>query len=48
MLIIFLGAVLVLSGCGTVGKDFNESKAAKIANGITTQAEINIIFGMVI
>ena len=45
MLIIFLGAVLVLSGCGTVGKNFNQSKTANIANGITTQAEIKKMFG---
>ena len=45
ILIIFLGIVWILGGCGTVGKNFNESKTANIANGITTQAEIKIMFG---
>lgn len=44
-LTIFLGTVWVLVGCGTIGKNFNESKTANIANGITTQAEIKIMFG---
>ena len=45
ILITFLGTIWILSGCGTVGKNFNESKTANIANGITTQAEIKIMFG---
>ena len=45
MLIIFLGTILALGGCGTVGKNFNGSKIKNIANGITTQAEIKIMFG---
>ena len=45
VLIIFLGTVWVLVGCGTIGKNFNESKIENIANGITTQAEIKIMFG---
>ena len=42
---IFLGTVWVFGGCGTVGKNFNASKTVNIANGITTQAEIKIMFG---
>ena len=42
---ILLGSLLALGGCGTVGKDFNESKVSKIANGTTTRAEIRKIFG---
>ena len=43
--IIFLGTILVLGGCGTAGKKFDGSKVKNIANGITTQAEIKIMFG---
>ena len=45
IMIIFLGTVWVLGGCGTVGKNFNESKTENIVNGITTQTEIEIMFG---
>jgi len=45
MLIISMETAWVLGGCGTVGKNFNESRTTNIANGITTQAEIKIIFG---
>ena len=42
---ILLGSLLTLGGCGTAGKDFNESKVSKIANGTTTRAEIRKMFG---
>ena len=42
---VLLGLLLVLGGCGTVGKGFNESKISKIANGTTTRAEIRKMFG---
>ena len=45
VLIISLGIAWVLGGCGTVGKDFDEFRTANITNGITTQAEIKIMFG---
>jgi len=32
-------------GCGTVGKDFNESLYANIAKGTTTHKEIHAMFG---
>ena len=42
---ISLGLLLALGGCGTAGKDFNESKISKIVNGTTTRAEIRKMFG---
>ena len=42
---ILLGSLLALGGCGTAGKDFNESKVSKIVNGTTTRAEIRKMFG---
>ena len=42
---ILLGLLSALGGCGTAGKDFNESKISKIANGTTTRAEIRKMFG---
>ena len=42
---VLLGLLLVLGGCGTVGKDFDTSKISKIANGTTTRAEIRKMFG---
>ena len=44
VLIIFLEVVWLLGGCGAVGKNFSASKIKNIANGITTQAEIKIMF----
>ena len=34
---IFIGTILLLGGCGTVGESFNTSNVANIANGVTTQ-----------
>jgi len=45
MPIIFFGTILVLGGCGTVGKNFNVYEAENIANGITSKAEIRAMFG---
>ena len=42
---ILLGSLLALGGCGTAGKDFNESKVSKITNGTTTRGEIRKMFG---
>jgi outer membrane protein assembly factor BamE (lipoprotein component of BamABCDE complex) len=42
---ILLGFLLAFGGCGTVGKDFNDSKISKIADGTTTRAEIRKMFG---
>lgn len=42
---IILGTLWMLGGCGTVGKKFDESKIANIANGISTRAEIRKMFG---
>tara|TARA_B100000315_G_scaffold132385_1_gene121855 strand:- start:118 stop:429 length:312 start_codon:yes stop_codon:yes gene_type:complete len=42
---ILLGSLLVLGGCGTAGKNFDEAKVSKIANGTTTRAEIRKMFG---
>ena len=42
---ILLGLLLALGGCGTAGKNFNESKILKIANGTTTRAEVRKMFG---
>ncbi|MDP7557443.1 MAG: outer membrane protein assembly factor BamE [Nitrospinaceae bacterium] len=44
-LMIFLGIILILGGCGTAGKNFDESKISKIANGTTTRAELRKMFG---
>ena len=43
--IVILGTVWILGGCATIGKNFNESKIANIASGVTTQADIKIMFG---
>ncbi len=37
--------ILLLSGCGTVGKEFNESLYANILKGTTTRKEIRLMFG---
>jgi len=37
--------VIFFSGCGSVGKDFDESLYANIAKGTTTQKEIQSMFG---
>ena len=37
--------VLLLSSCGTVGKEFDESLYANIAKGTTTHKEIRAMFG---
>ncbi len=42
---ISLGLLLALGGCGTAGKDFNESKISKIVNGTTTRTEIRKMLG---
>ena len=45
-LIIFIGIILILDGCsGTVGKNFNASKAQGITNGTTTKLDIKKMFG---
>ncbi|MEK9628248.1 MAG: outer membrane protein assembly factor BamE [Nitrospinota bacterium] len=36
---------LLISGCGTAGKDFDESLYTKIVKGTTTQKEIQAMFG---
>ena len=43
--IIFVGIVFNLTGCGTVGNNFNASKAKNIVNGISTQEDIKMMFG---
>ena len=43
--IIFIGIVLNLAGCGTIGNNFNASKAKNIVNGISTPEDIKIMFG---
>ena len=45
VLIIFLGIISILGGCASAGKNFDESKISKIANGITTRAELRKMFG---
>jgi len=37
--------VIFFSGCGSVGKNFNESLYTKIAKGTTTQNDIQKMFG---
>ena len=44
-LVTFLGTACILGGCGTAGKNFYTSKINSITNGVTTQAEIKIMFG---
>ena len=39
-LISIVVVVLILSGCGNVGKDFNTSKVESIVSGTTTQSDI--------
>ena len=45
VLITFLGIMSILGGCASAGKNFNESKISKIANGTTTKAELRAMFG---
>ena len=45
MLIIIFGISFSLYGCGTVGKNFNTSKATYITNGVTTQKEVKSMLG---
>jgi len=42
---IFVGIILLLIGCGTVGDSFNESNVDNIANGVTTQLDVKKMFG---
>jgi hypothetical protein len=42
---IFVGIILFLCGCGTVGASFNTSNIANIANGVTTQLDVKKMFG---
>jgi len=42
---IFVGIILLLCGCGTVGSSFNTSNVANIANGVTTQLDVKKMFG---
>ena len=44
-LISIVAVVLILSGCGNVGKDFNTSKVESIVNGTTTQSDIKKLLG---
>ena len=44
-LIILVGTILLLGGCGTAGKSFNASKIGSIVNGTTTRSDIKKIFG---
>ena len=37
--------ILFLSACGTVGKEFDESRYVNIVKGTTTHKEIRIMFG---
>ncbi|MCH8158126.1 MAG: outer membrane protein assembly factor BamE [Nitrospinae bacterium] len=45
ILSILLGSLWILGGCGTAGKNFDESKVSKIVNGTTNRAEIRKMFG---
>ena len=44
-LVILVGIILVSNGCGASGKSFNTSKVESIVNGITTQSDIEKMFG---
>ena len=44
-LIIAIGTVLILGGCGTAGKNFDTPKIETIANGVTTKTEIKKLLG---
>ena len=47
-LLILLAGILVViffSGCGSVGKNFNESLYIRIAKGTTTKYDIKAMFG---
>jgi hypothetical protein len=44
-LFIFIEIILLLGGCGTVGKSFDMSKVANIANDITNQSDVKKMFG---
>lgn len=42
---ILLTGLILIYGCGTTGKDFNESLYKNIAAGTTTHKEIQAMFG---
>ena len=39
------GVLLLFSGCGTTGKDFDDSRIQKIVNGISNKNEIKVLLG---
>lgn len=43
--IIILSVLFFAAGCGTAGKNFNESLYENIVKGTTTQQEIHAMFG---
>jgi outer membrane protein assembly factor BamE (lipoprotein component of BamABCDE complex) len=42
---VFLAAVILLAGCGSIGKDFDASQVKRITQGTTTKQEIQNMFG---
>ncbi len=45
LLLGIFGILFLLGGCGTTGKNFDESKMDKIINGSTTAAEVEQLLG---
>jgi len=43
--IILMAGLILIYGCGTTGKDFNESLYKNIVSGTTTHKEIQAMFG---
>ncbi len=40
-----LSGFLLISGCGTTGKEFDETRVENIVNGTTTQDQVEELFG---
>ncbi len=45
LVLICVAVFLLLSGCGSVGKDYDSSKVKDIQSGTTTKADIEAMFG---
>lgn len=45
VLMVWIASVMIVAGCGTVGKNFEAPRAGTIANEVTTQADIKKLYG---
>lgn len=45
VLMVWIASVMVVAGCGTVGKNFEAPRAGTIVNEVTTQDDIRKLYG---